>query len=40
MQVAQFVRLETTIGANAGQYLARFKPILLRGSQDSVVSRQ
>jgi len=39
MKVAQFSRREAVIGANAEEYFARFQPILLRRSQDRVVSR-
>lgn len=40
MKVAQFSRRKAVIGTNTEEYLARFQPILLRRSQDRVVSRQ
>jgi hypothetical protein len=40
MQVTEFMRLETVIRTDFGEYLARLQPILLRRSQDWVVSRQ
>jgi len=38
MKVAQFGRCEAVIGTDAGEYLTRFLPILLRWSQNWVVS--
>ncbi len=40
MQVAKFRRGEAMIGMHRGKYLTRFQPILLRGSQDCISSRQ
>jgi hypothetical protein len=40
VKIAELARREAVIGANLGQYLARFDPILFRRSQDRMVVSQ